>query len=256
MCNNTLSKILAGHLDSSLEKTRNEIQIYTDETLNQQKHKASEKAINQMDKHSRQEVLDNDWLKREVLIHRRDTQDLTAEVEDIERQNLEVMAELFECKIEDLKISRQFYLTQFGEGENLDETGILEMDLAQLSIEQSPGDQETKGPRPKSATHRAVVDKVFSLVTASLQSDEESDASSEDTDMLDNMYFEEEDWGDYLQLGPLELKLLNVTGQTMPIHVPQPPSEEESAAKTCAPDHWPVTQPMLKELVTPRQVAT
>ena len=34
--------IFAGHLDSSLEKTRNEIQIYTEETLNQQKHKASE----------------------------------------------------------------------------------------------------------------------------------------------------------------------------------------------------------------------
>lgn len=61
---------------------------------------------------------------------------------------------------------------------------------------------------------------------------------------------------DYLQLGPLELKLLNVTGQSMPIHVPQPPSEEELEAKTCAPDQWPVTQPMLKELVTPRQVAT
>ena len=28
--------------------------------------KSLQKAINQMDKHSRQEVLDNDWLKREV----------------------------------------------------------------------------------------------------------------------------------------------------------------------------------------------
>ena len=61
---------------------------------------------------------------------------------------------------------------------------------------------------------------------------------------------------DYLQLGPLELKLLNVTGQSMPIHIPQPPSEEEMAAKTCAPDEWPITQPMLKELVTPRQAVS
>ena len=46
------------------------------------------------------------WLFVQVLIHRRDTEDLRLEVEDIERANLEIMADLFECKIEDLKISR------------------------------------------------------------------------------------------------------------------------------------------------------
>ena len=40
--------------------------------------------------------------------------------------------------------NRQFFLSQFGEGENLDETGILEMDLAQLSIEQAPRDQDAE----------------------------------------------------------------------------------------------------------------
>jgi len=42
----------------------------------------------------------------QVLIHRRETDDLRLTVEDIERGNLEIMADLFECKIEDLKISR------------------------------------------------------------------------------------------------------------------------------------------------------
>ena len=35
-------------------------------------------------------------------------------------------------------------MTQFSDGENLDEDGILEMDLKQLSIEQSPGTQPAK----------------------------------------------------------------------------------------------------------------
>lgn len=52
---------------------------------------------------------------------------------------------------------------------------------------------------------------------------------------------------DYLQLGKVELKLLNVTGQQMPIHVPIQPSEAEIQAKQCNPDTWPVTQPMLKQ---------
>ncbi|XP_045197461.2 coiled-coil domain-containing protein 83-like isoform X4 [Mercenaria mercenaria] len=246
---------MKGHLDSSLAKTKDEIEKYTEEKVDQQKHRASEKAINQMDKHSRQEVLDNDWLKREVQIHRRETEDLIKEVEDIERGNLEIMAELFECKIEDLKISRNFYLTQFGEGENLDEDGILEMDLKQLSIEQSGGDQASI-ERPMSATHRAVQDKVFSLVQASIQEDEESDTESVDTDLLDNMFYEEENWGDYLQLGPLELKLLNVTGQQMPIHIPRQLDEEELKVKDCNPDQWPVTQPMLKDIISPRPGVT
>lgn len=41
-----------------------------------------------------------------VEIHRRETDDLRQIVEEIEQGNLEIMAELFECKIEDLKISR------------------------------------------------------------------------------------------------------------------------------------------------------
>lgn len=248
---------MKGHLDNNLAKTKEEIERYTEEKVDQQKHRASEKAINQMDKYSRQEVLDNDWLKREVDIHRRETDDMIREVEEMEKGNLEIMAELFECKIEDLKISRNFYLTQFGDGENLEEDGILEMDLKQLSIEQPGGDQISKG-RPMSATHRAVHDKVMSLVHASILSDEEEsesteeDAESEDTELLDNMFYEEENWGDYLQLGPLELKLLNVTGQQMPIHIPPQPDDEELKMKDCNPDEWPVTQPMLKDLVSPR----
>jgi hypothetical protein len=48
----------------------------------------------------------------------------------------------------------------------------------------------------------------------------------------------------------LELKLLNVTGTQMPIHVPEPLTEEESDAKHCKPDQWPVTAPMLKSVKT------
>jgi hypothetical protein len=48
----------------------------------------------------------------------------------------------------------------------------------------------------------------------------------------------------------LELKLLNVTGTQMPIHVPEALTEEESDAKHCKPDQWPVTAPMLKSVKT------
>lgn len=41
-----------------------------------------------------------------MQIHKTEAADLRQEVEDLERDNLVIMADLFECKIEDLKVSR------------------------------------------------------------------------------------------------------------------------------------------------------
>lgn len=250
------------HLERSNERSKNEISSRTENMLDKQKDLATQKAISKLDKYSQREVLDNEWLTREVNLHRKDTEALREKVEGLEKGNLEIMAELFECKIEDLKISRKFFLTQFEENENLEETGVLEMDLGNLSIndrtaskqmvlyDSGDGDGAVYKPvvRPKSSTQRAVEEKVFSLARGmTVESDEDSDNVSDDTELLDNMFFEEEDWNDYLQLGKVELKLLNVTGQQMPIHVPIQPSEAEIQAKQCNPDTWPVTQPMLKQ---------
>lgn len=250
------------HLERSNERSKNEISSRTENMLDKQKDLATQKAISKLDKYSQREVLDNEWLTREVNLHRKDTEALREKVEGLEKGNLEIMAELFECKIEDLKISRKFFLTQFEENENLEETGVLEMDLGNLSIndrtaskqmvlyDSGDGDGAVYKPvvRPKSATQRAVEEKVFSLARGmTVESDEDSDNVSDDTELLDNMFFEEEDWNDYLQLGKVELKLLNVTGQQMPIHIPIQPSEAEIQAKQCNPDTWPVTQPMLKQ---------
>ena len=57
---------MTGHLERTLVQAKDEVEKHTDETLDKQKYYASEKAMAKMDKYSRQEVLDNDWLKKEV----------------------------------------------------------------------------------------------------------------------------------------------------------------------------------------------
>jgi hypothetical protein len=42
----------------------------------------------------------------QVEIHKREAAELRLTVENLEKDNLEIMSELFECKIEDLKVSR------------------------------------------------------------------------------------------------------------------------------------------------------
>lgn len=60
-------------------------------------------------------------------------------VERLERENLEIMSELFECTVDDLKISRDFYLTQFAENsDDNPEKGLLEIDLSKLRLDSAP----------------------------------------------------------------------------------------------------------------------
>lgn len=254
---------MASHLTRDKDQAISDIERSTEDTLSQQKDKASEKAMAQLDKKDRQEVLDNDWLKREVAIHRVETHKSHDVVEQLEKENLELMSELFDCSVEDLKISRNFYLTQFEDAENLDNTGILEMDLARISVPTDEALSERASrpaaERPMSATQKAVEDKVFSLISCRTtleetleDSDGEDNYDDDQSENYDNYYFEEEDFDDYLKLGPLELKLLNVTGSQMTIHPAPVPSEEEVEATKWNPDEWPVTQNMLKQkLVVP-----
>lgn len=254
---------MASHLTRDKDDVIGDIERYTEDTLSQQKDKASEKAMAQLDKKDRQEVLDNDWLKRETAIHRVETEKAHSVVEGLEMENLSLMSELFECSVEDLKVSRSFYMTQFDDSENLDRTGILEMDLSKINV---PSDDtmtsRSEAPvmisqRPGSATQRAVEEKVFSLVNYKSFVDEDIDESGEENDIGDdgsetyeNYFFEEEDFDDYLKLGPLELKLLNVTGSQKPIHSVPVASQEEIEAKQWNPDEWPVTQSMIKQTLT------
>ncbi|XP_022094811.1 coiled-coil domain-containing protein 83-like [Acanthaster planci] len=245
---------MKAHLERTLNVAKDEIHKSTEERLMEQKHIASEKAMTTLDKWSTQEVKDNKWLKKEAELHRVEAERLVEEVEVLEKENLEIMSRLFDCRIQDLKISRNFYLTQFGEGEDIDDGGILEEDLSKMDLE-SPDKPlaiggatqgPAKAPRPKSATQRAVEAKVFSLAVKE-QWEEDLGGSWADVNQLDNyLDYEDENFDDYLNLGPVELKLLRVTGHKMTVHKPKKLTDEEEEAKLSAPDVWPVTPEMLK----------
>lgn len=272
---------MAVHLERTLGHAKTEIEKDTDDRLDQQKYLATEKAMSKMDKTSRQEVLDNDWLKREVEIHKRESDELMAEVEVIERENLDVMETLFECTVDDLKISRNFFLTQFSDNENLEETGILEIDLAKVSLdekERKQANREMRLERPRSATSLKVEEKlanITSLIKSNTAEEDETEAADEhegdDTDESDydgdnagynsdeedpfNNYYSmsDEAFDDYLQLGPLELKLLSIRGNGITLHKPKTPSPEELESESYRPgDKWPVTKEQIQKVGTPR----
>lgn len=53
-----------------------------------------------------------------------------------------------------------------------------------------------------------------------------------------------------MQLGPLELKLLNVRGRQIRLLEQKNPTQEQEQAENFAPIDWPVNNEMLKQAVS------
>ena len=49
-------------------------------------------------------------------------------------------------------------------------------------------------------------------------------------------------------MGPLELKMLQIVGNQIPIRSPTPPTQEELELQAYNPDDWPVTHKMLQNI--------
>ncbi|KAK6486101.1 coiled-coil domain-containing protein 83-like [Huso huso] len=227
---------MADHMQRSLDATVNEINKQTEKQIDDKKHLASEQAIRHLDKQTRQEVKENDWLKREAQFYRNEVAVMEVSVQKLEQDNLELMSQLFECRLEDLKISRRVFLTQVA-GLEIAEPGLLGEDLEKLEL----SDHSARAPsRPKSAILAAVEKKVFSLPENFEK--EETPTESDSMDLGTFLYGRQDDFQQYLQLGPLELKLLSVVGRGLHI------KPLESNIKGAIPEQkeWPVTCQMIK----------
>lgn len=219
---------IAAHLERSLKIAKDEIETYTESTISKQKDIANEKATNKLDKDSCGEILDHRWLKKEVAIHRQGHADLSAKVEDLEKRNLEIMSEMFDCKVEDLKFTRQFYLSCVEDEDSSEEDDV-----------------EDDG------------EEVIALHGVLGEQDEKPD------DLLDNYFFPgEDDFQDSPRLGPMELQLLSVIGTRKPAF-PHPLNMDPEAYELAAlpgsadssrpgnytsPRNWPITNTMLQSL--------
>ncbi|KAG8546775.1 hypothetical protein GDO81_029811 [Engystomops pustulosus] len=171
---------------------------------------ATQFAVMNIDDESRREMKENEWLKREVEIYRKDVHHLEVSVCRIEQENLQLINHLFDCRLQDLKISRNTFLTQVS-SLDLPADGLLGEDLANLHLDINTG--EDQGLMSETLTQ-------------------------------DNLLHEEKEAKEYLQLGPLELKLLSVMGQPKPIHKQSEDTKHPERSDSRV--RWPVTPRMIK----------
>ncbi|XP_036180658.1 coiled-coil domain-containing protein 83 [Myotis myotis] len=211
----------------TLEDARKRIIRDTLLQLDQKKEWATQNAVRFIDKGSYREIWENDWLKKEIAIHRKEVDVLEKAIQELEEENLELIDQLFNCRLVDLKIPRQLYLTQAAGHEMAPVQKPLE--LAETNIEKSKLEsiEETSSNKMSSSVaFGALPISHEDNIRSDQQQSTDSESSSIDfgtSDMKYLLYEDEKDFKDYVNLGPLEVKLMRVESKKMQIHFQEKP---------------------------------
>ncbi|XP_020665092.3 coiled-coil domain-containing protein 83 [Pogona vitticeps] len=203
----------------ALEETKEKIDKYTLKQMEQKKEWATENAVKHIDKISRREIKEYEWLKDEVAAYRKEVNDLEASVHKLEEENIYLINKLFERRLQFLNVPRKLFLTQ---GAGLQVSG---KDLPMLGLSDYEGGQAEDDNLTSASELVLTVEEKQSEESKKNLGEEES---KDDVVYLrghpgkpflppilyeDTNYFKE-----YKDLGPLEVKLMTVVGQTMPVH--------------------------------------
>ncbi|XP_006865073.1 PREDICTED: coiled-coil domain-containing protein 83 [Chrysochloris asiatica] len=159
----------------------------------------------------------------QIAVHRKEVEELENAIHKLEEENLVLLDQLFNCRLVDLNISRKLFLTQAA-GQQIppEETAwefpdILNEAKLKLQQEQLKSKDMISSPSEGSASP---VSHEESIREIHLNIDEEDDSYTEfgASEMKYLLYEDEHDFKDYVNLGPLETKLMTVESKKMPIH--------------------------------------
>ncbi|XP_008261309.1 coiled-coil domain-containing protein 83 isoform X3 [Oryctolagus cuniculus] len=208
----------------TLEDARKRIIRETLLQLDRKKEWATQNAVRLIDKSSYREIWENDWLKREIAIHRKEVEKLEKVIHELEEENLVLIDQLFNCRLVDLKIPRRLYLTQAaGQSVPLERKPLeLPETCPEEKSKVQPIEVESRhmmsSSVKSSALHLSHQDSIKDAQHLKIDEDELSCPEFGGSDMKYLLYEDEQDFREYVKLGPLEVKLMCVEGKKMPIH--------------------------------------
>ncbi|XP_072466767.1 coiled-coil domain-containing protein 83 [Notamacropus eugenii] len=200
----------------SLDETRKRINSNTLKQMVEKKELATQNAVKNIDKRSSREILENDWLKKEVELHKKEVAELEVAIHHLEEENLLLICQLFDCKLADLKISRPVFLTQAaGLGEQNDFPEEIQSESELLTKE-----DKTEGSLTErlSFLYEDAKENVSELQKSIEDTENEPCIEFGASDLSYLLYEDEKDFKEYTKLGPLEVKLMSIEGMEKPIH--------------------------------------
>ncbi|KAK2498357.1 hypothetical protein MC885_008852 [Smutsia gigantea] len=182
-------------------------------------------AVRFLDKGSYREIWENDWLKKElteqIANHRKEVEELENTIHELEEENLVLIDQLFNCRLADLRIPRHLYLTQAAGQEVQPEEKHLELPEACIGkSELQPVEAKMSSSVESSTLHRSNKDSIRH--GPHWQANEEGSHTEFGASAMKYLLYEDEqDFKDYVNLGPLKVKLMSVVSKKMPIHFPE-----------------------------------
>nr|XP_021499716.1 coiled-coil domain-containing protein 83 [Meriones unguiculatus] len=197
----------------TLEDTRKKIIRETLHQLDQKKEWATQNAVGYIDKSNYREIWENDWLKKEITVHRKEVEDLERIIHELEKENLVLIDQLFKCKLVDLKIPRKLYLTQ---------AAGLQVTEEDMSLKLPETETEEKLP---SETESGDMLDLPPESSSEVQQKEGEDVPAKEDSVIEGsvihylLHEDEQDFKEYANLGPMALKLMGVEGKKMPIYL-------------------------------------
>uniref|UniRef100_A0A8C5P1K8 Coiled-coil domain containing 83 n=1 Tax=Jaculus jaculus TaxID=51337 RepID=A0A8C5P1K8_JACJA len=188
----------------TLEDAKKRINRETLFQLDQRKEWSTQNAIKYIDRSNYREIWENDWLKKEIVIHRKEVEELENSIHRLEEENLLLIEQLFNCRLVDLKIPRQLFLTQ-ATGQEVQAEKPTE--LQKIYKERDRGKRWSLCE----SIHKDSIQDAHPLNL------DQEDGSC--TEFMKNLLHEDEqDFKDHVNLGPLAVKLMCVDSKKMPIH--------------------------------------
>ncbi|XP_063527372.1 coiled-coil domain-containing protein 83 isoform X6 [Pongo pygmaeus] len=193
-------KNLREHYKITLEDARKKIIKETLLQLDQKKEWATQNAVKLIDKGSYLEIWENDWLKKEVAIHRKEVEELKNAIYELEAENLVLIDQLFNCRLADLKIPRRLYLTQAAGLEVPPEEMPLELPETHIEekSELQPTEVESRdlmsSSDESSTLHLSHANSIEDLQYVKIDKEENTCTEFGDTDMKYLLYEDEKDF--------------------------------------------------------------
>ncbi|XP_074933516.1 coiled-coil domain-containing protein 83 [Phalacrocorax aristotelis] len=183
------------------------------------KEQAPENAVRYLDKKSRKEIEENEWLKEEVKMYQKEVSDLKASIQLLEEENIGLVTKLIDSRLQNLRIPRHSFLTKAdGLQDEFPKDEMKEVEYREYAAK-TDGDESLR-----SATVLCQKKKACAKIQSKTEN-EKPQGSDEElweksfTPTRDSLLYEDEkDFQECLKLGPLETELLCVVGRAMPIH--------------------------------------
>ncbi|XP_040503248.1 coiled-coil domain-containing protein 83 isoform X1 [Gallus gallus] len=221
------------------------------------KEQAPENAVRYLDKCSCREIEENEWLKEEVKLYRKEVRDLKASVQLLEEENISLVRKLMDNKIQNLRVPRHLFLTQAADLQ--DES--LQDEIK--GVEHGEYSAETDGEESlRRATVSCQKKKSFPKIQCKTEIGKSQDRDEELqekslTPILNSLFEVERDFQEYLKLGPLVSNPMCVVGRAMPIHKEseETPSKSPPKGDYIGESDRHITAQMIKALSKEKQVS-